>query len=99
MANDERQAGKRIIIALVTVLIMLILIPIVGLIVESVLDSSVFTGTTIINVTLYKQRYSEFADGATTFLQLIGLILGISLLVVYLKPIFSKEDGVQGFAA
>lgn len=51
----------------------------------------------IINVTTLTDGFSAFVLGIVTFLGIIGIIIGIVWLISYLKPLFSREDGIQGF--
>ena len=44
-----------------------------------------------------KNTFSAFVIGLTSFLGLIGIILGLIWLISYLKPLFSEEEGIQSF--
>ena len=90
--------SKAIFGAIALVVGVVILIAIAGLIVGSILDSSVFTSITIINVTELTEGFSGFVTGIVTFLAIIGIIIGVVWLISYLKPLFSKDDGIQSFA-
>lgn len=98
MSTTEGRS-KAIFGAIALVVGVVILIAIAALIVGSILASSVFTGNdTIINVTVLTDGFSAFVLGIVTFLGIIGIIIGIVWLISYLKPLFSKDDGIQSFA-
>ena len=76
-----------------------ILVAISSLIVGSILGESVFEGNdSIINVTELTDGFSAFVLGLVTFLGIIGVIIGIVWLVSYLRPLFSKSEGIQSFS-
>lgn len=91
--------SKEIFGSIALVVGVVILIAIAALIVGSILASSVFsTNDTIINVTILTDGFSAFVVGIVTFLGIIGIIIGIVWLISYLKPLFSKDEGIQSFA-
>ena len=51
-----------------------------------------------VNITLLTNGFSAFVVGIVTFLGIIGIIIGIVWLISYLRPLFSKDDGIQSFA-
>ena len=96
--NTEKRS-KEIFGSIALVVGVVILIAIAGLIVGSVLTQSVFTGAdAIINVTILTDGFSDFVVGIVTFLGIIGIIIGVVWLISYLKPLFSKDEGIQSFA-
>ncbi len=97
MSTTEGRA-KAIFCAIALVVGVVILIAIASLIVGSILASSVFTTVNIINVTLLTGGFAAFVVGIVAFLGIIGIIIGIVWLISYLKPLFSKDEGIQSFA-
>ena len=51
----------------------------------------------MINITELTDGFSGFVTGIVTFLAVIGIIVGVMWLVSYIKPLFSKDEGIQGF--
>ena len=96
--DTAEQRSKTIFGSIALVVGVVILIAIAALIVGSILDASVFDTQTIINVTQLTDGFSAFVLGIVTFLGIIGIIIGIVWLISYLKPLFSKDDGIQSFA-
>ncbi len=96
--NDVEKRSKMIFASIALVVGVVILISISGLIVGEVLDADVFSSITIINITELSSAFSEFVTGLITFLGIIGIIIGVVWLLSYLKPLFSKEEGIQSFA-
>ena len=90
-------SGKQVISAITLVLTVVLLIAIVALIVGSVLGQAVFTEITVINITELTDGFSGFVTGIVTFLAVIGIIVGVMWLVSYIKPLFSKDSGIQSF--
>lgn len=96
----QMDKGKAVFSAVALVAGVVILIAITSLIVGSILGQDVFAGNdSIINVTELTDGFSAFVLGIVTFLGIIGVIIGIVWLVSYLKPLFSKDDGIQSFTA
>ena len=56
------------------------------------------SNTAGLNVTLLTGGFSAFVLGIVTFLGIIGIIIGIVWLISYLRPLFSKDEGIQSFA-
>ncbi len=50
-----------------------------------------------VNITILTTAFSAFTVGIIAFLGIIGIIIGIVWLISYLKPLFSKEEGIQSF--
>ncbi len=96
MANSD-MGGQKVIGAITVVLTVVLLIAIVALIVGSVLGAAVFQSITVINITELTEGFSGFVTGIVTFLAVIGIIVGVIWLVYYIKPLFSKDDGLQSF--
>ena len=53
----------------------------------------------VLNTTDLEEGFNAFVIGIITFLGVLGIIIGIVWLISYLKPLFSKEDGIQAFAS
>ena len=51
-----------------------------------------------LNATELTDGFSAFVLGIITFLGIIGIIIGIVWIISYLKPLFSKDEGIQSFA-
>ncbi len=94
--------AKAIFGAIALVVGVVILIAIASLIVGSILASPVFdvgvNQTPIINTSLLTDGFAAFVIGIIAFLGIIGIIIGIVWLISYLKPLFSKDEGIQSFA-
>lgn len=50
-----------------------------------------------VNITILTAGFSAFTVGIIAFLGIIGIIIGIVWLISYLKPLFSKDEGLQSF--
>lgn len=92
-------AAKRIVNAVVTVMVVVILVVVSALIVGTILANSTFSSLTIINVTELEDNFGLFVTGLIAFLAIIGTVVGIVWLVSYLKSLFSKDDGLQSITA
>lgn len=53
----------------------------------------------VIDIAGLTTGFSGFASGIIAFLAVIGIIIGVMWLVSYIKPLFSKEEGISGFEA
>lgn len=53
----------------------------------------------VINITELTDGFGGFVTGLISFLAVIGIIIGVMWLVFYIRPLFSKEEGVQNFDA
>lgn len=53
----------------------------------------------VINLTGLTEGFGGFVSGLITFLAVIGIIVGVLWLVSYIRPLFSKEEGISGFEA
>lgn len=51
----------------------------------------------VINITELTGGFGSFVSGIVIFLAVIGIIIGILWLVVYIRPLFSKSEGIQSF--
>lgn len=51
-----------------------------------------------VNVATLEAAFSGFVTGLIGFFAVIGVILAIIWLISYIKPLFSKKDGIQSFA-
>lgn len=91
-------AGKMVMKSVVLVMAVVILILVSALIAGTLLDQTVFSTLTIINTTLLEADFSAFVTSLTGFLSVIGVIVAVVWLIFYIKPLFSKKDGIQTFA-
>lgn len=82
-----------------TVMALIILIVIAALIVGTLLSNSVFSSLTIINTTELGEQFGSFVTNLVAFLAIIGTIVGIVWLVMYVKKLFDKDEGIQGITA
>ena len=51
-----------------------------------------------LNTTWVGEQFGLFVTALLGFLAVIGVIIAIVWLIGYIKPLFSKEDGIQTFA-
>ena len=51
-----------------------------------------------VNTTWIGEQFGLFVTALLGFLAVIGVIIAIIWLIGYMKPLFSKEDGIQTFA-
>ena len=91
--------GKDIMQSISTVMAVVILVVISALIVGTILSSSVFSSLSIINVTAVSNTFGSFVTNLIAFLAVIGTIVGVVWLVMYVKKLFDKEEGLQGISA
>ncbi len=91
--------GKDLMDAISTVMAVVILVVIAALIVGTILASSVFTSLTIINTTEVANSFGDFVTNLIAFLAVIGTIVGVVWLVMYVKKLFDKKDGLNGITA
>jgi len=91
--------GKDLMDAISTVMAVVILVVIAALIVGTILASSVFTSLTIINTTAVANSFGDFVTNLIAFLAVIGTIVGVVWLVMYVKKLFDKKDGLNGITA
>jgi len=89
--------GKEIMKAVTLVMAVIILVVVSALIVGTILAQTVFSSLTIINTTWIAEQFGLFVTALLGFLSVIGVIIAIVWLVMYLKKLFSKEDGIQNF--
>jgi len=66
-----------------------------GLIVGSVLGSAAFVALTIVNATALSATFAAFVVGVTAMITIGGTIIGILWLLPYIKPLFSKNSGLN----
>jgi len=90
--------GKTIMKAVTLVMAVIILILVSALIVGTLLAQTVFSDLTLINTTWIGVQFGLFVTALLGFLAVIGVIIAIVWLISYIKPLFSKEDGIQTFA-
>lgn len=91
--------GKDLMNSVSTVMAVVILVVIAALIVGTILDSSVFTDLTIINTSNIADSFGSFVTNLIAFLAVIGTIVGVVWLVMYVRKLFDKEEGLQGISA
>jgi len=53
----------------------------------------------VINITELTDGFGGFITGLISFLAVIGIIVGVMWLVFYIRPLFSKSEGIQNFDA
>jgi len=82
-----------------TVMSLIILIVIAALIVGTLLANSVFSSLTIINTTELGESFGTFVTNLVAFLAIIGTIVGVVWLVMYVKKLFDKQEGIQAITA
>ena len=51
-----------------------------------------------VNVTYVKSVFGLFVTALLGFFAIIGVIIAIVWLVMYIRPLFDKKDGIQSFA-
>ena len=91
--------GKDLMDSVSTVMAVVILIVISALIVGSLLANTVFSSLTIINTTAIASSFGSFVTNLIAFLAVIGTIVGVVWLVMYVKKLFDKKEGIQGISA
>ena len=91
--------GKDLMDAVSTVMAVVILIVIAALIVGTILANTVFSSLTIINTTEISSSFGSFVTNLIAFLAVIGTIVGVVWLVMYVKKLFDKKEGLQGVTA
>ena len=91
--------GKDIMDSVTTVMAVVILVVIAALIVGTILSNTLFSSLTIINTSEISTSFGSFVTNLIAFLAVIGTIVGIVWLVMYVKKIFDKKEGLQGISA
>jgi len=91
--------AKKIIQAIVTVMVVVILVVVSALIIGTLLASTIFSSLTIINTTAISLAFGQFVTGLIAFLAIIGTIVGVVWLVFYVKALFDKKTGLQAISA
>jgi len=91
--------GKDLMKAVSTVMAVVILVVIAALIVGTILANTVFSSLTIINTTAVSESFGDFVTNLIAFLAVIGTIVGVVWLVMYVKMLFDKKEGLQGISA
>lgn len=92
---DGKQIGKSV----GTVMTLVILIVVAALIVGTLLNSSAFSGITIINTTTLTTSFGSFLSAIFGFFALAGTVIAIVWIVGYLKSLFDKKNGLGTLAA
>ena len=82
-----------------TVMTVVILVVIAALIVGTLLANTVFSSLTIINTTAIADSFGDFVTNLIAFLAVIGTIVGVVWLVMYVKKLFDKKEGLQNISA
>jgi len=90
--------SKRVVESVVLVMGVIMLVLISALIVGTLLGQTVFSNLILINTTWIGVQFGLFVTALLGFLAVIGVIIAIVWLISYIKPLFSKEDGIQTFA-
>jgi hypothetical protein len=91
--------GKDLMNSISTVMAVVILVVIAALIVGTILANTVFSSLTIVNTTLIADSFGSFVTNLIAFLAVIGTIVGVVWLVMYVKMLFDKKEGLQGISA
>ena len=91
--------GKDLMDSVSTVMAVVILIVIAALIVGTILSNTVFSSLTIINTTAISDSFGTFVTNLIAFLAVIGTIVGVVWLVMYVRKLFDKNEGLQGISA
>ena len=91
--------GKELTKAVTTVMVIVLLVVIAALIVGTVLGNTIFSSLTIINTTAISASFGSFVTNLIAFLAVIGTIVGVVWLVMYVKKLFDKKDGLQNISA
>ena len=85
--------------AVSTVMAVVILVVIAALIVGTILGNSVFSSLTIINTTAISASFGSFVTNLIAFLAVIGTIVGVVWLVMYVRKLFDKKEGLTNITA
>ena len=91
--------GKDLMDSVSTVMAVVILVVIAALIVGTILNNTVFSSLTIINTTAVSNSFGDFVTNLIAFLAVIGTIVGVVWLVMYVRKLFDKKEGLQGISA
>jgi len=91
--------GKDLMDSVSTVMAVVILVVIAALIVGTLLNNSVFTSLSIINTSEVSGTFGAFVTNLVAFLAIIGTIIGVVWLVMYVRKLFDREEGLQGISA
>ena len=91
--------GKDIMDSVSTVMAVIILVVISALIVGTLLANTVFSSLTIINTTAIADSFGTFVTNLIAFIAVLGTIVGVIWLVMYVKKLFDKKEGLQGISA
>lgn len=91
--------GKDLMDSISIVMAVVILVVIAALIVGTILNNSVFSELTIINTTAIANSFGSFVTNLIAFLAVIGTIVGVVWLVIYVRKLFDKKEGLQGISA
>jgi len=91
--------GKDLMSAVSTVMAVVILVVIAALIVGTILGNTVFSSLTIINTTAISASFGSFVTNLIAFLAVIGTIVGVVWLVMYVRKLFDKKEGLTNITA
>jgi large-conductance mechanosensitive channel len=91
--------GKDLMNAVSTVMAVVILVVIAALIVGTILSNTIFSSLTIVNTTEISEEFGSFVTNLIAFLAVVGTIVGVVWLVMYVKKLFDKKEGLQGISA
>jgi large-conductance mechanosensitive channel len=91
--------GQELLNSVVTVMAVVLMVVFAALIIGTILSQTVFSSLTIINTTAVAARFGTFVTNLIAFLAVIGTIVGVVWLVMYVKKLFDKKEGLQGISA
>jgi flagellar biosynthesis protein FliQ len=91
--------GQDLMDSVSTVMAVVILVVIAALIVGTILSNTVFSSLTIINTTAISNSFGTFVTNLIAFLAVIGTIVGVVWLVMYVRKLFDRKDGLQAISA
>jgi len=91
--------GQELLNSVVTVMAVVLMVVFAALIIGTILSQTVFSSLTIINTTAVAASFGTFVTNLIAFLAVIGTIVGVVWLVMYVKKLFDKKEGLQGISA
>jgi len=91
--------GNDLLSSVVTVMAVVLMVVFAALIIGTILSQTVFSSLTIINTTAISASFGSFVTNLIAFLAIIGTIIGVVWLVMYVKQLFDKKQGLTGISA
>ena len=91
--------GNDLLNSVVTVMAVVLMVVFAALIIGTILGQAVFSSLTIVNTTAISESFGSFVTNLIAFLAIIGTIIGVVWLVMYVKKLFDKKEGLQGISA